>query len=134
MQLLKQNKHFRRRNLRWLIPTAALLLLASCATEINVPVEVADFPWCTPLPDELGASCDNFLSSSPALLNEVQWEALQAQWFAADGVLECTNSTAVANLKVAIQNLCSEVPCDQATEARFIQALDKIAHLGARHE
>jgi hypothetical protein len=85
----------------------AALLLNSCATVIH------NFPLCAPYPGgNSGAHCDDFLTSNPQRLSDVQWKALQASW----KVTQCTSDQAAVWLKGEIEKLCSVTVCtyDQA--------------------
>ena len=94
------------------------LLLSSCA------VPIADMQFCSPVPGNLGAACDNFLTSNPVFLSEADWIALQATWVAQGNAVECTTSSAVGSIKEAIEKLCSETPC---TYQQLTQILGQIS-------
>jgi hypothetical protein len=100
------------RPLLWLTTTAALPLLLSCATVVK------DFPQCFEIPPPIGgAACDNFLTSNPQTLTELQWEALKASWNASGNAVVCTTSGAIGSLKVEIEQLCSRTKCSYQTAA-----------------
>lgn len=84
-----------------------LLLLEGCATVIK------DSTWCSPIPGTPDAACDNFLTSNPEIVN---WAAQESTWNAQGFAVECTTSATFANLKAAIEQLCSHTPCDNETE------------------
>lgn len=113
---------------RSLMMMAVLLLsLSSCATAIK------DEQFCSPLPGNLGATCDNFLTSNQLILTEDQWQALMAQWIADGNAVECTTSETVGDIKGEIEKLCSGVPwpytCDYATKSVIINGLTKVMNL-----
>lgn len=108
---------------------------SSCASLVHLPENVSDIEWCHPFKtasgQDVGASCDMFLTSSPQLLDELAWQAKQAQWLSFGGVIECTTSNSMINLKVFVEDTCSQVTCDEATKEVILQSLDRIAALGA---
>lgn len=93
-----------------------LLTLEGCGTTIH------DHTFCSPIPGNLGAACDNFLTHKPVTLNQTDWEALQASWMAKGWAIEVTESDAVGNLKLEIEQLCSKTTCDEDT-SNTVQAL-----------
>lgn len=97
----------------WLTIVVALLL-NSCA------VKIYDFKSCGLIPGNLGAECDNFLTSDPQSLNQDQWAALQASWNAAGSAVECVESASLAQLKGEIEKACSVGRCTYA-ESSAIQ-------------
>lgn len=109
----------------------ALLLLSSCSTVLH------DFRVCSPYPDspfeELGASCDNFLTKAPASLTKTQWRAQIAAWAKQGYALECTNSLAIAQNKAELEKLCSVSKCsvEQKQEvAKLWGNLDRMERMG----
>lgn len=84
----------------------AVLLLSSCT------VAIKDETFCAVVPGNNGAVCDNFLTSDQKILNEADWGILQMQWESQGQALECTTSSAVANLKRELEQLCSKTACD----------------------
>lgn len=135
MRSQKQRVPFKALNLLLQI-LMAQLLLASCAKPIQVPESVYDAEWCHPFKDlhglDIGASCDDFLTSNPELLSQDQWRQKQVGWLSQGGVTECTPSTTMINLKVFIEQTCSQVTCDEKTVNALTSALQKVAALGAR--
>jgi len=111
----------------------AALILNSCGS-IPIPEDVQNTQWCHPFKNaqgmDIGASCDNLLTSNPQLLDAAGWTQLQAVWLANGGIPECTASTSMTGLKVFIENVCSQYPCDYATEQKIISSLKKIEKLG----
>jgi hypothetical protein len=112
-----------------LLTAAGLLALSSCA-HIQIPVGVSDMQWCHPFGAPYGASCDNLLTSNPQLLDEAHWQALQAAWLTAGSVLECTGSKSMLAMKVLIEDVCSQYPCDEATKTKIVVALEKVSLIG----
>lgn len=107
--------------------TTAALLLSSCG---HVPIKDEEF--CSPIPDNLGATCDNFLTANQQILDEDQWLALQANWQKAGNATECTTSGTVGDIKAELEKLCSVAPCDYAVKAQLLRGLEKIRTLGVR--
>jgi hypothetical protein len=103
---------------------ALLLPLVDCAIPIH------DAKFCSPPPGEVGAVCDNFLTSDQQILNETQWGALQTQWIAAGQAIECTQSQTLGDIKEEIEQLCSMTKCDYPTQQAITQGLKKIQQLG----
>ena len=87
----------------------ALLLQASSC------VQIKDFQACALIPGNLGATCDNFLTSNQQIYDEVEWESLLASWNAQGDAAECMPSSALGNLKAEIEQLCSVETCDDQT-------------------
>lgn len=114
----------------------ALLILNSCSNPIPIPESVYDSEWCHPFKDQngvdIGASCDSFLTSKPELLNAADWKKKQEDWFQKGGVLECTPSTTMLNLKVFVEQTCSQIKCDEQTVAVLMQGLKRVAFLGVQ--
>lgn len=109
----------------WFTMMGALLLAANgCAVPIH------DEQFCSPVPGNLGAVCDNFLTSNQLILTEAEWVALQAQWQASGQATECTTSQTVGDIKAEIEKLCSVYPCDTPTQTLLIRGLKKIQRLG----
>lgn len=106
----------------WLTMTAALLL-NSCAIKIN------DSQWCSPIPQDQGAVCDNFLTSNQLILDETQWQALQTTWISQGKAVECTNSDTLGDIKTEIEQLCSVTSCDYETQAKIVKGLLKLKNL-----
>ena len=107
-----------------------LLNLNSCASFIHVSQNVPDSQWCHPFLNaqgqEIGASCDNFLTSNPKTLSASDWAALQASW----GVTECTTSNMMLAAKKFVEDTCSEITCDDVTKAAFLERFARIGALG----
>ncbi len=107
--------------------TVVALLFSGCA------VQIQDYQFCSPIPGNLGAVCDNFLTSNQVILDEAAWLALQASWNAQGQAVECTQSGTLGSLKSELEKLCSETPCDYPTQqavAKVTAALEKIETLG----
>jgi len=102
----------------------AALLLNSCAVQIH------DEQWCSPLPQNIGATCDNFLTSHQLVLNELQWIQLQQSWNKSGQAVECTSSGTIGDIKKEIEQLCSVAACDSSTQVTIIRGLEKIRTLG----
>ena len=117
------------RNLRLPIVGGFLLLNSSCA-HVKLPVTVAEAEWCAPINGE--AACDKFLVSDPQWLDAQGWATKQAAWLADGGVVECTSSKTMIDTKVFIDDVCSEITCNQAQKAKIVAALQKLARLGIR--
>lgn len=100
--------------------TTAALLLSSCA------VPIKDEQFCSPLPGDLGAVCDNFLTSNQLILSKAAWDALQKKW----GAVECTSAVTIGDLKQELEKLCSVAKCDYATKQLITEGLQKIEALG----
>ena len=111
-----------------LLKTTALLLLSlslgGCA------VQIQDMQWCSPLPGGLGAACDNFLTSNPETLSELQWEQLEASWMNQGYAVECTSSNSLGAIKTEIEELCSKTSCDYPTVQAILAGLKKVQNLG----
>lgn len=106
----------------------ALLLGSGCATAIK------DFQYCSPIPGQLGAACDNFLTQNQVILDQPGWLALQAQWAAAGQATECTQSQVVGDLKTEIEKLCSVTRCTYETAAKVKVILAGLKKLQANGE
>lgn len=110
---------------------ALLFLNSGCAKWIHLSENTPESTWCHPFVNaegvEVGASCDNFLTSNPQTLNQASWVTLQNSW----GTTECTNSAAMLNLKVFVEDTCSQVTCDEATKQAFLDRFERLSHLGA---
>jgi len=76
----------------------------------------------------MGAACDNFLTSNPQTLTQAEWQILQNKWDAT----ECTSSSMMIDLKVFIEDTCSQVTCDEATKNLFLERFDRIGKLGVQ--
>lgn len=100
------------------------LLASSCA------VPIKDDTFCARIPGGgLGAVCDNFLTANQRILDEQQWQLLQASWEAHGDSVECTTSSAVAALKAEIEKLCSVSTCTyevQSLVQNFFSKLNSI--------
>lgn len=111
----------------------ALLSLSSCG-HITIPESVSNAEWCHPFKDQqghdIGASCDMFLTSSPTLLNEADWEKKQADWITSGGVPECTTSKTMIDLKIFVEDTCSQLKCDEKTKEMILSGLDRVAGVG----
>lgn len=103
----------------------ALLLFAS-----GCSVKIADETFCSPIRPNLGAVCDNFLTSNQRILDQAGWETQQDAWAAQGLSTECTNSKTVGDIKREIEKLCSLAPCDYVVKMKLIHSLDKIEKLG----
>lgn len=106
------------------ILTALLVLVSGCA------VHVKDMQFCSPIPGNLGAVCDNFLSSNQLILDQAGWAALQAKWALAGNAVECTTSQTLGDIKSEIEKLCSVARCDYRIQQKVIQGLNKLQALG----
>lgn len=105
----------------------AQLLLSSC----SVPIK--DEQFCSPVPGNLGAVCDNFLTSNQLILDDPGWQALQASWRAKGQSTECTTSQTLGDIKDELEKLCSKTPCSYPVQKQldiFLKGLDKIQALG----
>lgn len=102
----------------------AAFTLSSCAVKIN------DYEFCSPLPNSLGAVCDNFLTANQKILSEEEWQAKQADWIAAGEAVECTQSKTIGDIKGEIEKLCSVSRCHYETKRAIIDGLSKIQALG----
>lgn len=115
----------------------ALLSLSSCA-HITIPETVKNAEWCHPFKNQvgqdIGASCDYFLTSKPELLNADQWAKKQSDWMASGGVTEVTTSKTMIDLKVFVEDTCSQIQCDEKTKNAIIASLDKVSSLGKKEE
>jgi hypothetical protein len=109
---------------RLLLTIMGALLLSNCAVKIN------DEQFCSPLPGNLGATCDNFLSSNQQILSQDQWIDRQNQWIASGQAVECTTSQTVGDIKAEIEKLCSVASCDESTKNAIVNGLIKIQNLG----
>lgn len=106
---------------------ALLLLNLSCA------VQIKDFQYCSPVPGNLGATCDQFLTANQQILDEAQWQALQLAWIQSGQAIECTQSQTVADLKAEVEKLCSKTLCTYATAQAVravVSGLDRILLAG----
>jgi len=63
-------------------------------------------------------------------LNQSQWQDLQTLWLQQGGIPECTSSVSMTNIKVFIENVCSQYTCDYQMKQALIQGFEKIAILG----
>jgi hypothetical protein len=82
-----------------------------------------------------GSACDNFLTSTPALLDAEGWDAQIATWQAAGKAVECTDSGSLSEIKASIEKLCSKYPCtqEQKTAVKFLEiGLEKMLAHGQR--
>lgn len=134
MQYPRQSKIFKGLSLRLLI-LMEVLSLASCA-HITIPESVSNSEWCHPFKNQqgqdIGASCDMFLTSNPNLLTADEWNQKIAQWLSDGGVLECTSSKTMIDAKVFIEDTCSQVTCDEQTKEALISRLEALAELGKK--
>jgi hypothetical protein len=85
---------------------------------------------CSPLPGDLGATCDQFLVSNPLTLTSGEWTELQAEWNERGLAVECTTSRSIGNLKREVEQLCSVASCDYETEQKILAGLKKLEALG----
>lgn len=112
----------------------ALLSLSSCA-HITIPETVKNAEWCHPFKNsqgqDIGASCDYFLTSKPELLNADEWAKKQADWLTSGGVTEVTTSKTMIDLKVFIEDTCSQIACDEKTKEVILDGLNRVSSLGA---
>lgn len=105
--------------------TACLLVISSCA------VQIQDATYCALIPGNNGAVCDSFLTSHQQILTQAQWDILQGEWENGGNAVECTPSSAVANLKQELELLCSKTACDyQTVQSAINEALDKLTTTG----
>lgn len=107
----------------------AQLLLSSCA------VPIKDEQFCSPLPGNLGATCDNFLTSNQIILDETGWQALQSSWLAQGQATECTTSQTLGDIKDELEKLCSRTACSYPVQQQvelFLKGLEKIESLGKK--
>jgi hypothetical protein len=102
----------------------ASLTLSSC-----VSVSIYDEQFCSPIPEGLGAVCDNLLTKNQLILSPEEWEMKQAQWVANGESLEVTPSGTIGRLKASIEKLCSKTRCDYQTR-QLIEGLNRIEGLG----
>jgi hypothetical protein len=96
-------------------------------------VQIQDEQFCSPIPGNLGAVCDNFLTSNQLILNEAQWIALQATWQSAGNATECTSSSTLGDIKGELEKLCSKTPCtyEQAQQVKTAVAnIDRMIAMG----
>lgn len=107
----------------WFITMALALFLNSCTVQIH------DEQFCSPIPQQGGAVCDNFLSSNQLILSEHQWQALQMDWMSQGMSVQCTNSQAVGDYKAEIEKLCSKTPCSYDLK-KTLQGLNKMLDNG----
>ena len=109
----------------------AALLLSSCA------VQIYDEQFCAPVPGNLGAVCDNFLTDKQLVLDEQGWLALQASWQKAGNATECTSSATLGDIKGEIEKLCSKTSCTYVEQQqvnasiRNIDRMIALAHKSA---
>lgn len=106
----------------WFIVTV-LLLLSSCNT-----VKIHDEQFCSPLPNSLGAVCDNFLEQNQLILTEPEWEALQVSW----QITECTSAQTLKDIKVEVEEMCSLTHCDEQIKTKLLNGLVRIQLLGGK--
>ena len=104
--------------------TMAALLLNSCAVQIH------DETFCSPIPGNLGAVCDNFLTPNQQILTEDGWVELQATWAAQGEATECTQSGTLGDIKEEIEKLCTIAKCNYPTKKALLDGLNKIQNLG----
>jgi hypothetical protein len=132
MPLPKRSRTFRRLKAGPLILTG-LLSLTNCG-HITIPESVKNSEWCHPFKSpqgqDIGASCDDFLTSNPQLLNADQWQQKLSAWLADGSVIECTPSKTMIDIKVFIEDTCSQITCDEATKQVLTDAFQKIASIG----
>lgn len=102
----------------------AALLLSGCS------VTIKDETFCSPVPGNFGAVCDNFLTSKQQILDEAEWVALQASWISDGEAVECTTSKTLGDIKAEVEKLCSVAKCNVDTQAAIIDGLNKIQNLG----
>lgn len=88
-----------------------------------------NFQACSPLPGGLGAVCDDFLDSNQQILTPEKWAELQSKWV----VTECVAGKTIGDMKITVEDACSEVTCDEQTQL-VINGLSKIQKLGAPNE
>lgn len=100
----------------------ALGLSSSCS------VQIKDEQWCAPIPGDMGAVCDNFLTSNQKLLVEQEWLDLQASWVAQGEVTECTSSQTLGDVKAELEKLCSATKCDYQTQ-QAVSGVKKLLEL-----
>lgn len=100
--------------------TAVLLLSSGCA------VQIKDYQFCSPIPGNLGAVCDNLLTSNQLILSEADWIALQNTWQTEGFATECTTSQAVGDIKSEFEKICSKTKCTYPT-IQAIAGLKRIA-------
>ena len=105
----------------------ALPLFSGCA------VTIKDFQVCSPIPGNLGSTCDNFLTSNPIDLTEEQWIALQASWNSAGNAVECVSSQTIGDIKTELEKLCSLTKCNFEAQKAVTEALKKIENLGKNY-
>lgn len=104
-----------------------LMGLITLSSGCAVPIK--DFRYCSPVPGNLGAVCDNFLTDNQTILDQSQWLALQAEWIAAGQAIECTQSQTVGDLKKELEKLCSVTTCAYEVEQQvkqIVSSLEKI--------
>lgn len=98
----------------------ALLLLPDCA---GIPIK--DSEWCGDV-GTLGARCFNLLSTGQRKLSKQDWDAMRFG-------MVCTDGDALADLKGAIELLCSKVACDYQTKKDALELIQSDAALRATH-
>lgn len=103
----------------------AQILISSCS------VQIKDAQFCSPLPGNIGVTCDNFLTENQIILDEADWVLLQLKWQAAGQAVECTTSQTFGDLKTELEQLCSTTKCSYP-ETQAIKALKKIENLGVK--
>jgi hypothetical protein len=91
--------------------TTVALLLNSCSTTIH------DFTSCGLIPGDIGADCDNFLTSDPEVYDESEWELLELSWEQSGNAVECMPSSALSQLKASLEKLCSVGKCTYQEKA-----------------
>lgn len=107
----------------WLTIMGVLSLLNGCA------VNIADEQFCSPIPGNMGAVCDQFLVSNQLILTEAEWLNLQATWQAAGNATECTSSSTLGDIKTELEQLCSKTPCTYAQAQQIKTAVHNIERI-----
>jgi hypothetical protein len=100
--------------------------LSSCESSVQIP----DFQFCAPIPGDIGASCNTFMSGNKQILTQQEWIDLQAQWLSNGQVQEVTISSSVGALKAAVEKLCSEQSCEQSAKILLLNGLSRMELLG----
>lgn len=111
------------------------ILMGLTAFTSGCAVQIRDFQFCSPVPGNLGAVCDNFLTDNQLILDEAQWVALQADWITHGQAVECTQAQVVGDLKSEIEKLCSVSSCTYETKQKvdqIISSLQKIETTGQK--
>lgn len=114
--------------LLWPILTG-VLLLANCNS-----VPISDAQFCSPIPGDLGATCDNLLSKNQEILTQDQWVNRQAEWQAQGFSTECTTSKTIGDIKGEIEKLCSVTKCNYQVKQKILKGLSKIQALGSENK